>query len=25
MKLNEIERIQKFGIDKEDSNAPMLE
>ncbi|OGP88720.1 MAG: hypothetical protein A2031_00180 [Deltaproteobacteria bacterium RBG_19FT_COMBO_43_11] len=25
MKLNEIERIQKLGIDKEDSNAPMLE
>jgi hypothetical protein len=25
MKLNEIERIQKLGIDKEDSNAPRLE
>ncbi len=25
MKLNEIERIQKLGIDKEDSNAQMLE
>jgi formate-dependent nitrite reductase membrane component NrfD len=25
MKLNEIERIQKLGIDREDSNAPMLE
>ena len=25
MKLNEIERIQKLGIDKEDSNAPMLD
>ncbi len=25
MKLNEIERIQKLGIDKEDSNAPLLE
>jgi hypothetical protein len=24
MKLNEIERIQKLGIDKEDSTAPML-
>jgi hypothetical protein len=25
MKLNEIERIQKLGIDKEDKNAPILE
>jgi hypothetical protein len=25
MKLNEIERIQKLGIDKEDTNAPLLE
>ena len=25
MKLNEIERIQKLGIDKEDSHAPILE
>jgi len=25
MKLNEIERIQKLGIDKEDSQAPILE
>jgi hypothetical protein len=25
MKLNEIERIQKLGIDKEDENAPILE
>jgi hypothetical protein len=25
MKLNEIERIQELGIDKEDSNAPMLD
>ena len=25
MKLNEIERIQKLGIDKEDSNAPLLD
>lgn len=25
MKLNEIERIQKLGIDRENSNAPMLE
>jgi hypothetical protein len=24
MKLNEIERIQKLGIDKEDENAPLL-
>jgi hypothetical protein len=24
MKLNEIERIQKLGIDKEDENAPVL-
>jgi hypothetical protein len=25
MKLNEIERIQKLGIDEEDSDAPMLD
>lgn len=25
MKLNEIERIQKLGIDKEDANAPILD
>ncbi|HDQ04200.1 MAG TPA: hypothetical protein ENN23_06485 [Deltaproteobacteria bacterium] len=25
MKLNEIERIQKLGIDEEDKNAPVLE
>jgi hypothetical protein len=25
MKLNEIERIQKLGIDKEDASAPLLE
>ena len=25
MKLNEIERIQKLGIDKEDKNAPVLD
>jgi len=25
MKLNEIERIQKLGIDKEDINAPLLD
>jgi hypothetical protein len=25
MKLNEIERIQKLGIDREDYNAPMLD
>jgi len=25
MKLNEIERIQKLGIDKEDSEAPLLD
>ncbi len=25
MKLNEIERIQKLGIDKEDIHAPLLE
>lgn len=25
MKLNEIERIQKLGIDEEDENAPILE
>jgi hypothetical protein len=25
MKLNEIERIQKLGIDKEDVNAPILD
>jgi ABC-type proline/glycine betaine transport system permease subunit len=25
MKLNEIERIQKLGIDKEDKNAPLLD
>jgi hypothetical protein len=25
MKLNEIERIHKLGIDKEDTDAPMLE
>jgi hypothetical protein len=25
MKLNEIERIQKLGIDKEDTNAPILD
>jgi len=25
MKLNEIKRIQKLGIDKEDTNAPILE
>jgi len=25
MKLNEIERIQKLGIDKEDKEAPILE
>jgi hypothetical protein len=25
MKLNEIERIQKLGIDKEDSHSPLLE
>lgn len=24
MKLNEIERIQKLGIDKEDKDAPLL-
>ncbi len=24
MKLNEIERIQKLGIDKEDTHAPLL-
>jgi hypothetical protein len=25
MKLNEIERIQKLGVDKEDKNAPLLD
>lgn len=25
MKLNEIERIQKLGIDREDKEAPMLD
>ncbi|OGP88718.1 MAG: hypothetical protein A2031_00170 [Deltaproteobacteria bacterium RBG_19FT_COMBO_43_11] len=25
MKLKEIERIQKLGIDKEDANAPLLD
>jgi hypothetical protein len=25
MKLNEIERIQKLGIDKEDPHSPLLE
>jgi len=25
MKLNEIERIQKLGIDREDKEAPLLE
>jgi hypothetical protein len=25
MKLNEIERIQKLGIDKEDADAPILD
>lgn len=25
MKLNEIERIQKLGIDKEDKEAPLLD
>ena len=25
MKLNDIERIQKLGIDKEDTHAPLLE
>ena len=25
MKLNEIERIQKLGIDREDANAPILD
>ena len=25
MKINEIERIQKLGIDKEDANAPLLD
>ena len=25
MKLNEIERIQKLGIDKEDTHIPLLE
>jgi hypothetical protein len=25
LKLNEIERIQKLGIDKEDTHIPLLE
>jgi len=25
MKLREIERIQKLGIDEEDKNAPLLQ